>query len=138
MHAVLKLAERAVTGAEKSSNYDRFMLGRALAEYRAGRPAEAVKWLERLAANAGGEPVDATAFAILAMSQHRRRGGDQAEAALAKARAIMAKMPDPARGQPFRDAWLDWLHAQILDREAEALLKKESESKSQQSGKKPN
>ena len=33
------------------------------------------------------------------------------------------KMPDPAAGRPFDGYWQDWLHCQILLREAEALLK---------------
>jgi hypothetical protein len=45
-------------------------------------------------------------------------------------------MPDPAKGQPFEAVnWHDWVHAQVLCREAEALLKKQSGAKAQQSGK---
>lgn len=46
-------------------------------------------------------------------------------------------MPDPAKGQPFGDDWNDWLHAQVLCREAEALLKKESDTKKLGAEKKP-
>jgi len=35
------------------------------------------------------------------------------------------------------DAWKDWLHAQVLGREAEALLKKESGAGKQESEKNP-
>ena len=68
---VLTLADRAVTGTEKSSNYHYFVLVKGLAEYRAGRNAEAVNWVERLAPNAGGRDIDAAAFAVLAMAQHQ-------------------------------------------------------------------
>ena len=45
---VLTLADRAVRGTEKSSNYRYFVLVKGLAESRAGRNAEAVNWVERL------------------------------------------------------------------------------------------
>jgi hypothetical protein len=32
-------------------------------------------------------------------------------------------MPDPAKGQPLPVGYQDWLHAQVLCREAESLLK---------------
>jgi hypothetical protein len=31
-------------------------------------------------------------------------------------------MPDPAKGRNFGGDWHDWLHAQILYREAEVLM----------------
>jgi serine/threonine protein kinase/Flp pilus assembly protein TadD len=128
---VLKLADQAVKATHKSGNYPGFMFGKGLAEYRAGRHAEAVKWLERLTVKASSEPFEARVLAVMAMSQHRRGRGDQAEAALARAKAILAKMPDPAGGRWVGEDWLDWLHAQILYRAAEDLITKES-------GKRPN
>jgi tetratricopeptide (TPR) repeat protein len=133
----LKLADQAVTGTEKSGYFHWFLFGKGLAEYRAGRHLEAVQWLERLTPNAGGEPLGATVFAVLAMAQHRMGRAEEAEAALARAKAIMAKMPDPVRGRPFGHDWLEWLHAQVLCREAEELLKKESGVKGQEPGKQP-
>jgi hypothetical protein len=37
-------------------------------------------------------------------------------------------MPDPAAGRPFEGMWQDWLHCQILLREAEALFGKKVSS----------
>jgi tetratricopeptide (TPR) repeat protein len=124
---VQKLAERAVTGTENNGYYRFFVLARGLADYRAGRHAEAVRWLERFPLQADGIHWDATKFAVLAMACQRLGRAEEAEAALARAQAILAKMPDPAQGRPFgpRD-FHDWLHARILCREAEELLKKES------------
>jgi eukaryotic-like serine/threonine-protein kinase len=98
---VLRLADRAVTGTEKSSNYRFFLCCKGLAEYRAGRNAEAVNWVERVAPRAGGSNLDATAFAVLAMAQHRLSRREEAFAALDKAEAIVAKkMDDPGAGRP--------------------------------------
>jgi tetratricopeptide (TPR) repeat protein len=121
---VQKLAERAVTTTEGHPFYQGFIFAKGLADYRAGRHADAVKWLERFAPNADGGPFDASAFAVLAMAQHQRPGRtEEAAAALAKAKGITAKMPDPARGQ----LWHFWVHGQSLYREAEQLLKKDSD-----------
>jgi hypothetical protein len=57
------------------------------------------------------------------MAQHRLGNADKARAALASAKAIVSrKMPDPANGRPFT-AWHEWLHADIVLREAEARVK---------------
>jgi WD40 repeat protein/serine/threonine protein kinase len=122
---VLKLADRAVTGTKhlRQFQYRHLVLAKALAEYRAGRHASAVSWLERFSPRQDGTHFDATAFAVLAMAQHRLDRAKEARAALASARAILAtKMPDPREGRPFGGDWHDWLHAQILVHEADALL----------------
>ncbi|HEV8069049.1 MAG TPA: hypothetical protein VGP76_15030, partial [Planctomycetaceae bacterium] len=124
-----KLADRAVTGTEKQGNYRWFVFSKGLAEYRAGRHAEAVKWLERFGPHADGAHVEASAFAVLAMAQHRLGQKEKARTALKGARAIFAeKMPDPAASRPFDGMWADWLHCQILIREAEALFGKKMSS----------
>jgi eukaryotic-like serine/threonine-protein kinase len=121
---VQKLADWVVTGTEKHGAYHWFLFVKGLAEYRAGRHAEAVKWLERFAPGADGAHIDASAFAVLAMAQHRLGQEEKARTALHSGQAIVAeKMPDPAAGRPFEGMWEDWLHCQILLREAEALLK---------------
>jgi tetratricopeptide (TPR) repeat protein len=127
---VQKLALRAVTGTENDPLYYWFVLAKGLADYRAGRHAEAVKWLERFPPNADGVYWDATKFAVLAMAQHSM-GPTQAQASLAGAQRIIAKMPNPANGGlPFgaRD-WHDWIHAQVLCREAESLVRAKSKDK---------
>jgi hypothetical protein len=118
------LAERAVKGTDQHPFYRFFVLARGLTLYRAGRPAQAVEWLERFAPSADGVHRDATALAVLAMARHHLDRPDEARANLAAARAILAqKMPDPANGVPFDGGnWHDWLHAQILTREADELL----------------
>ncbi len=126
---VQKLADRVVTGTEKQGDYRWFTFAKGLAEYRAGRPAQAVKWLERLGPDARGDQIDASGFAVLAMAQHRLGQEEKARTALHSGQVIVAeKMPDPAAGRPFEGMWQDWLHSQILLREAEALFGKKLSS----------
>ncbi len=123
---VQKLADRIVKGTEKDAAYRAFVLVKGLAEYRAGRQAEALKWLERFGPHADGSQ-DVVAFAVRAMAQHRLGQKEQAGAALKSAQAIFAeKMPDPAAGRPFDVLWQNWLQCQILLREAESLVNAKS------------
>jgi serine/threonine protein kinase/tetratricopeptide (TPR) repeat protein len=119
------LAQRAATSTEKLPFYFVLAWAKALAEYRARRPAEAVKWLERFMPSELGIGRDATVFAALAMAKYRLGEAEKAKEFLAKAKTIVAeKMPDPAKGRPFGpDDWRDWLQAEILIREAEEVLK---------------
>jgi tetratricopeptide (TPR) repeat protein len=119
---VMKLAGQAV--ANHHDDYHWFMLAKALADYRAGDCSGALGWLERFSPQADGVHYDASAFAILAMTQHRLGRSPEARAALTSARSILAnKMPNPQQGRLFADGWHDWLHAQVLCREAEELLR---------------
>jgi serine/threonine protein kinase/tetratricopeptide (TPR) repeat protein len=123
---VQKLADRTVTGTENRW----FLFVKGLAEYRAGQYAEAVKWLDRFGPDAHGTHIDATAFAVLAMAQQRLGQKEKARTALHSGQAIVAeKMPNPAAVGPFQGMWQDWLHSQILLREAEALLKPQQQKK---------
>jgi serine/threonine protein kinase/Flp pilus assembly protein TadD len=122
---VEKLAERAVTGTKANDLYSYFALAKGLADYRAGHYVEAVHWLAgRFFSNANGWHLDATQFSVLAMAHYRLGLADKAEAALTKAKGILRKMPDP----PGSD-WHGWLIAQLLCREAEEMMKKESDKK---------
>jgi serine/threonine protein kinase/WD40 repeat protein len=137
---ILKLADQAVTGSEQGA-YPRWnVLTKGLAEYRAGHYASAVDWMNRFAPRVDGAHCDASVFAVVAMAKHRLGVAgtesskpmlaEEARAALSHAQTILSqKMPDPKAGRPWGDKWPysvdnfhDWLHAQILCREAEALL----------------
>jgi serine/threonine protein kinase/WD40 repeat protein/tetratricopeptide (TPR) repeat protein len=125
---IVKLADRAVTGAEKHRDYPWFVLAKALAEYRAGHDAAAIAWLNRLGPQVDGVHRDAEAFAILAMANYRLASGggpntprlaEEARSALRHAEAILSqKMRPSGANYPFPL----WLRAQILCREAETLL----------------
>jgi tetratricopeptide (TPR) repeat protein len=120
---LVRLADRAVTGTRKHPGYRYFLFAKALAEYRAGRPAQALAWLDRFAPNSRGNHIDALAFAVLTMAQQQLGQEEQARAALRSARTIITeKLPDPGRGRPFGSDWGDWLRCRILMAEAAELL----------------
>jgi tetratricopeptide (TPR) repeat protein len=124
--SILKLADRAVDKKD-SLPYRWFLLTKALAEYRAGRYASAIEWSRQSGPKSAGPQTgyhtDASAFAVLAMAHYRLDEAEEARKALGEAQTILAnKMPQPAKGKLFSRDWADWLHAQILCREAEALL----------------
>jgi hypothetical protein len=57
----------------------------------------------------------------------------EAREALGHAQAILAsKMPDPKAGRPYGGYFHDWLHPQILVREAEKLLDKDDPGPTEQ------
>jgi tetratricopeptide (TPR) repeat protein len=123
---VLKLADLAI---EKKGSDRWILLAKGLAEYRAGRHASAVDWLKRVSPKSGGEHLDAIAFAVLTLAERRLGRTQEARAALGSAKAILGqKMPDPAKGRNFGGDWHDWLHAQILCREAEVLMGKKDQN----------
>src|SRR5262245_22131533 len=121
---VQKLAERVVTGTEKDRYFRSYARAKGLADFRAGRHADAVRWLDRYAANGTGLHQDVIAYAILAMAQHGRGKGDEARAALTRAREMLTtKRPDPKKDRPFMPGQSHgWLYADLLYREAEALV----------------
>jgi tetratricopeptide (TPR) repeat protein len=114
---VANLAKRDLRHRGPDWAYRGLVRTMGLVEYRAGRHAEAVKWLDRFAHWADHE--DAAVFAIRSMAEHRLGRTAQAQAALAKAKAIVAKLPDPARGRPFNGGWHHVIIAPLLCREAE-------------------
>jgi serine/threonine-protein kinase len=120
LESVVSLADLAV---KKNGSARWPLLTKALAEYRAGRCAVAIEWLQRVVPDAGGGSLDATALAVLAMARKQQGQAEEARKALEQARAILAqKLPQPDRGQHFDGDWHNWLRSQILCREAESLL----------------
>jgi tetratricopeptide (TPR) repeat protein len=127
---VVRLAEQAVTGTEKNTDYGWFLLARGMAHYRTGEFAAAVERL-RNALNPDAEVIyrDAAVHLFLAMAQHRLGQAGEARAALAKAQALMdEKFPRPGR-DVLGANWGDWLRCQLFRREAEELLEEKGADK---------
>jgi tetratricopeptide (TPR) repeat protein len=116
---VERLAERGVAGTEHHVSRRYFVFVKGLTEHRAGRHDQAVRWLEDFGPRPGGTHLDAATFAALAMARHRLGQAEQARASLAAARSVLARKPDDAMNGGF---WSEWLHCQILCREAEQML----------------
>jgi hypothetical protein len=67
--------------------------------------------------------VDATAYVILALVEHRRGRAAEARQALTRAQAIRVRSLPQFTGWPrFGVDWHDWLRFEPLRREAEGLI----------------
>jgi tetratricopeptide (TPR) repeat protein len=122
---VIKLADVAFAETKEDPARKWFEITKALVDYRAGNFQAAADIISQSAPSEEGFHRDALAFSILALAQHQLGGAEnQSREALTKAQRIIAtKMPKTERGETFGDDWHDWLHAQIICREAEQLLK---------------
>jgi tetratricopeptide (TPR) repeat protein len=95
-------------------------LAKTLEEYRAGRWTDAAGWAEKSLAGDPPVHVQASAWFLSAMIQHRMGRTDDARAALARAQKIIAARIPPLH--QAEESWHDWLITQVLRREAEALI----------------
>ena len=119
----MRLADATVFKTQAGPVREWFELARALVQYRAERFKSAAETIANSVPLQGNQR-DASALSILAMSQFRLGKVDEARTALSNAqRIISTKMPKVEKGETFGDDWHDWLHAQILCREAEQVLK---------------
>ena len=118
----LRLIERSVTGTEKHWAYSWFLMSKGMAEYRAGRFAQAVDWLRKGEAGQR-EPVPrAEARLFLAMAYQKLGRGDEARRTLDEAVQIMdTQLPKEADGN-IGEILLDWVFCQVVRREAEAVI----------------
>jgi serine/threonine protein kinase len=114
----VELADKAVTAAEKSSEpgnpYVRFVKG--LAEYRQGRPEQAIPWLEQ---SASGLPNRPGPRLVLAMAQFQSGSAMEARRTLAAAVQVYPWNESPPASQ--MDLPVTWV-SHVLRREAEAMI----------------
>ena len=103
--------------------YVQFVKG--LAEYRAGHYASAVDWVDKCIGQptmVSGPRPDGPAYLVQAMAQHKLKRSDEARAALAKAADIVNAKLLKVQDTALDENWIDWLIAEILLREAQALI----------------
>ncbi|MHB8524231.1 MAG: tetratricopeptide repeat protein [Limisphaerales bacterium] len=123
LQEVAKLADLAASSGTNHPNVAWFQLCKGLSEYRLGRFASAVDWVERALTKAGeaGE-LSVQAEMVLAMAQWQLRQIDSARTALAKGIEIAnTKLPKLEDGD-LGGYWIDWIIGQALLREAKALI----------------
>jgi serine/threonine protein kinase/Flp pilus assembly protein TadD len=129
LEAASQLAGKAVTLGKDSAWFSFIQFGKGLAEYRRGDYASAVDWMRKVI----GQPVsvggplpawerDVAAWAVLAMAQHQMKQSEEARAALAKASQLAQTKLPQLSAENLEQDWVDWLIAQILLREAQALV----------------
>jgi tetratricopeptide (TPR) repeat protein len=115
--AVVRWAEQAVAGGKAST--DR-LHARGLAHYRAGQYDQAIKRINEAAQYSYRPYLD---WFVLAMAHHRKGEAAEARQWLAKGVAYLDKLAPPTADRPVSLPAIYWLEAQVLRREAEALLK---------------
>jgi len=122
-----RLAEVAVSGDPAQAWYEWFLLTKGLYEYRAGRfdAAVAACHASRPRINAGNGNVHALAAAVIAveaMALHRSGDGSGASRSLAEAKKRIDEKLSVLDGDDLGTWWHDRLAAQVLYRDAEAVL----------------
>lgn len=97
---------------------------KGIAEYRAGRHADAVGWLTRTRAGEFGPYSRCQADFFLAMARHGLEREDEAQAAFRAASATL-DADTSADGAPTLSAanLIDWAYAQVARKEAQQILK---------------
>jgi tetratricopeptide (TPR) repeat protein len=119
---VLTLADRAVAFPEKAHLSRESLLVGTLAHYRAGQYARAAEFLAALNNQESGVrnpkrgPLDALGFLVEAMIRHKQDQREAAQAALGRARAVLAALPEDG------GEWLARLRCRLLLAEASAIM----------------
>jgi hypothetical protein len=124
-NVLVGLADRALEGHETHAMYWYYLLAKGMAEFRAGHDALAVHFLQRTSPSVfRAAPWDATIFSVLAMASHRLGQAQAASNMLEGTRTILDGRFAPAEdgAAELETMEHDWMHAQILYREAAATL----------------
>jgi hypothetical protein len=105
-----------------------FQLVKGLSEYRQGRFAGAIAWMNKALTGAGEPgPREVQAFMVLAMAHYQLKQIDEARIAFAKGAELeRTKLPKLESGD-IGGGWLDWIMAHALMREAKALIEGDPE-----------
>jgi serine/threonine protein kinase/WD40 repeat protein/tetratricopeptide (TPR) repeat protein len=120
----VRLTEQALNGPETQQNNPWFLQSRGLAECRAGRPRQALDWVQGGRQRFKDAPPVYTALSqlILSLAHHQLKEADRARRALSEAvRIIDNELPRESSGD-LGDGWLDWVFCQVMRREAEEGL----------------
>jgi serine/threonine protein kinase/WD40 repeat protein/tetratricopeptide (TPR) repeat protein len=124
---LVRLTEQALVGTATQWGNPWFLQSRGLAEYRAGRPQEAITWIQKGQQRFKTAPPGYTAFGhlVLSLAYQQLKEGENARQALAEAeRIIDHELPQESSGD-VGPCWVDWVFCRVLRREAEGLLKKD-------------
>jgi tetratricopeptide (TPR) repeat protein len=121
--AASNLAETALTLGKDDPRAAYYQFAKGLAEYRKANFAQAAEWTQKALRRASiDHNRDVQACSVLAMALHRLNKAGEAHEALSEAAEIAgAKLPRLDSGD-LGPAWHDWIIAQTLLREAQALI----------------
>jgi WD40 repeat protein/serine/threonine protein kinase/tetratricopeptide (TPR) repeat protein len=130
-----KLSERALRVKETDQLYHWYLHTRGMVEYRAGRYQAAIDWLRKSVKcspdNQEGKYSRGLTYLFLAMSYARLEPADREKASRAFGQAVQIMENDLPRASSsdLGGAWFDWLHCQIIRREAEGVVKSKTPAK---------
>jgi len=123
---LLQQVDRCLAGNENHGDYRWMVRAKGMAEYRAGRMEQAVKWLLKAEALLHGEDEDAEKvvnFFFISMAYQRLNRAEEAKAKYQQGARHMEKVFGGLdKYQPGKGEWFDWPWCQVVRREAEALL----------------
>jgi serine/threonine protein kinase/tetratricopeptide (TPR) repeat protein len=124
LEAIGKMVDTAVAAGPNHQYWDYFQFVKGLFEYRNGRFASAAEWLQKVTPHDSDPNRTVEAYMVLAMTQHQLKQVDEARATLGKGLQIAdAKLSKPGSPQ-----WNDQIAAQMLVREARALIESGSKT----------
>ncbi|SPE58694.1 putative Mitogen-activated protein kinase kinase [Verrucomicrobia bacterium] len=131
--SAVKLADEAAAAEYADGSLGWRQLAKGLAEYRRGRFADSVAWMDKALVTAGQQSLPgwnhevernrkAMAYFVKGMAHFRMRDPAAAQGALSQGiEIVITQSPAPDSGDLGRD-WPDWLIAQLLLQEAQALI----------------
>jgi hypothetical protein len=117
------MADTAVRLGADNPNFVYFHHAKSLAAYRCGQFSDAAEWAGKVLVQAGQDfHRDAQAFLVLAMAQHELGRTGDARASLARGVEIIETRLPALDSGDLGGLWGDWNIAQVLLREAKALV----------------
>ncbi|HWW03011.1 MAG TPA: alpha/beta hydrolase-fold protein [Candidatus Acidoferrum sp.] len=122
LQSLSKWADTAVVEGSTSPDLPYFQFAKGLAEYRRGQFTSASDWTQKVIRAGGVTFRNAEAYLVLAMAQHQLKNDEQARISLAKGVEIIKTTFPKLEDGDLGDAWIDWIMAQSLMKEAETLV----------------
>jgi serine/threonine protein kinase len=117
-----KVADSLVTG-EKSRSFKVWgYVSKAFADYRRGRYRDATEWLNKFEGTTTDPVILTRADTIRAMVRHKLNDPAEAKAALSRATETILHFWPPIENGNLGFYYFDWIGADILRREAQALI----------------
>ena len=119
---LLELADRAVTGTERSDLYPYFQSIKGIALFRAGQIQESVPWLEESGKSLKSPSCQAMSQLFLAMAYHKLGKREEARATFGEAMTLIDQQRPKENSGDLGVAWHDWIRCDVILQEAEAVL----------------
>ncbi|HXT38683.1 MAG TPA: protein kinase [Candidatus Angelobacter sp.] len=118
LETIGKMVDAAIAAGPNHQFWDYFQFVKGLYEYRNGRFASTVEWLQKVVPRESDPNRTVEAYMVLAMAQHQLKQVDEARATLGKG----LKIADAKLSKPGSPQFNDQIAAQMLVREARALI----------------